>query len=66
MTHEVSRFNPGCHGYSFWIATGIFLIVYGLIVTEKIHKTILAIFGAAIMIVLRIVDTGRRISIQWN
>jgi Na+/H+ antiporter NhaD/arsenite permease-like protein len=42
-------------GLSLWAATILFLVVYGLIISEKIHKTIVAIFGAAQMIMLGIV-----------
>ncbi|MBD0382293.1 ArsB/NhaD family transporter [Paenibacillus sedimenti] len=37
-------------------AIGIFLIIYGMIISEKIHRTILAMFGAVFMVVLGIVD----------
>jgi Na+/H+ antiporter NhaD/arsenite permease-like protein len=37
-------------------AIGIFLIIYGLIISEKIHRTILAMTGAIIMVLLGIVD----------
>lgn len=37
-------------------AIGIFLIIYGIIISEKIHRTIIAIIGAVLMIVLGIVD----------
>ena len=58
-------------GIQFWIATGIFLIAYGLIVSEKIHKTILAIFGAGLMIVLKILAQEEafhveELGIDWN
>ncbi|UJF33853.1 ArsB/NhaD family transporter [Paenibacillus hexagrammi] len=38
------------------LAIGIFLIVYGMIISEKIHRTIVAILGAIIMILFGIVD----------
>ncbi|WP_028549090.1 SLC13 family permease [Paenibacillus sp. UNC451MF] len=38
------------------LAIGIFLIIYALIISEKIHRTILAIIGAVLMIVLGIVN----------
>src|SRR4030067_889126 len=58
-------------GMPFWIATALFLLAYGLIVTEKIHKTIVAIFGAALMIVLKIVTQedafhSLELGIDWN
>jgi Na+/H+ antiporter NhaD/arsenite permease-like protein len=37
-------------------AIAIFLIVYGLIISEKIHRTILAMSGAVLLVVLGIVD----------
>ncbi|MGV3464573.1 MAG: ArsB/NhaD family transporter [Heyndrickxia sp.] len=37
------------------IAIIIFLLTYGLIISEKIHRTIIAMLGAALMIVFKIV-----------
>ena len=58
-------------GPSFWIATAIFILAYGLIISEKIHKTIVGIFGAAVMIVLGIVTqedafNSLDLGIDWN
>jgi Na+/H+ antiporter NhaD/arsenite permease-like protein len=55
----------------FWIATIIFLLVYVIIVTEKIHKTILAIVGASAMIVLKIITqeeafNSMELGVDWN
>lgn len=33
-----------------WIATGIFILAYAFIITEKIHRTVVALIGAIIMI----------------
>lgn len=41
---------------SFWIATAIFIISYGLIISEKLDKTKVALIGASLMIVLKIVS----------
>ena len=38
------------------LAGGIFLAVYALIVTEKIHRTLAALLGASAVIILRLVD----------
>jgi Na+/H+ antiporter NhaD/arsenite permease-like protein len=38
------------------LAIGIFLVTYGLIVAEKIHRTIVAMLGGVLMVVLGIVD----------
>ena len=58
-------------GPKFWIATAIFLLAYGLIIWDRIHKTILAIFGAALLIVIGIVTqeeafTSMDIGVDWN
>ncbi|WP_334076157.1 ArsB/NhaD family transporter [Paenibacillus sp. A14] len=37
-------------------AIGIFLLTYALIISEKIHRTLLAMSGAVLMIVLGIID----------
>ena len=72
MTPEAAAAsNQVVMGASFWIATALFLLAYGLIVSEKIHKTIVAIFGAALMIVLGIVtqeDAFHSIDlgVDWN
>lgn len=41
---------------TFWIATAIFIVSYGLIVSEKLDKTKVALIGAGLMIVLKIVS----------
>jgi Na+/H+ antiporter NhaD/arsenite permease-like protein len=38
------------------LAIGIFLIIYALIISEKIHRTILAMAGAVVMVTLGILD----------
>lgn len=40
----------------FWIATIIFLVSYGLIVSEKLEKTKVALIGAGLMMILKIVS----------
>ena len=65
MSHQIVM------GLAFWIATAIFLLSYTLIVSEKIHKTIIAILGAALMIVLGIVTQddafySLELGVDWN
>jgi Na+/H+ antiporter NhaD/arsenite permease-like protein len=38
----------------YWLATAIFVLAYAVIVSEKVHKTKVALVGAALMIGLRI------------
>ena len=71
MTEEVKAATEVVMGYSFWIATGIFLITYAIIVSEKIHKTIVAIFGAGVMLILKILEQHEafhveEFGIDWN
>ncbi|WP_274653653.1 ArsB/NhaD family transporter [Paenibacillus humicola] len=40
---------------AYW-AIGIFLVIYALVMTEKIHRTIVAMIGGILMVVLGIVD----------
>lgn len=50
-----------------WIALGLFVVVYIAISTEKINKTILALFGAALFAAFHFLE-GERIfaSVDWN
>ena len=41
---------------AFWIATIIFIVSYGLIVSEKLDKTKVALIGAGLMMILKIVS----------
>jgi Na+/H+ antiporter NhaD/arsenite permease-like protein len=72
MTQEVAAATTQVvMGYSFWIATGIFLIAYAFIVSEKIHKTVIAIFGAGLVLVLKILEQHEafhveELGIDWN
>lgn len=38
------------------MAIGIFLCIYGLIISEKIHRTIVAMIGGVLMVGLGAVD----------
>lgn len=71
MTQEAVSTTQVVMGPSFWIATAIFLIAYAIIVSEKIHKTIIAIFGAGLMLVLKILQQHEafhveEFGIDWN
>jgi Na+/H+ antiporter NhaD/arsenite permease-like protein len=72
MTQEVAGASSEIvMGPTFWIATTVFLLAYGLIMWDKIHKTILAIFGATLLIVIGIVTqeeafTSMDIGVDWN
>jgi Na+/H+ antiporter NhaD/arsenite permease-like protein len=63
---DAVRFTP-----AFITATLIFVLAYVLIVSERIHKTIIALTGAAIMIVLGIITQEEAFNsiefgVDWN
>jgi Na+/H+ antiporter NhaD/arsenite permease-like protein len=71
MTEEVVASAQVAMGSSFWIATAIFLIAYAIIISEKIHKTVVAVFGAGLMLVLKILQQheafhNEELGIDWN
>ncbi|MFZ5425486.1 MAG: SLC13 family permease [Thermodesulfobacteriota bacterium] len=55
----------------FWVATAIFVCAYAVIVSEKVHKTKVALFGAALTLITKVltqhdalhnIDLG----VDWN
>lgn len=50
------------------LAIGIFLLVYAVLVTEKFHRTVVALLGAAAMLLLGIVQLDDALTryIEWN
>jgi Na+/H+ antiporter NhaD/arsenite permease-like protein len=55
----------------FWAAITIFVVALVIIISEKIHKTIVAIFGASLMLVMKIVDQHEAFHLEeygvdWN
>jgi Na+/H+ antiporter NhaD/arsenite permease-like protein len=56
---------------TFWAATAIFVAAYALIVWEKFHKTIVAVFGAALVLVIHILQQHEAFHVEefgvdWN
>ena len=50
-----------------WLAAGIFLITYGLIIGERMHRTIAALLGGVAMILLGVLPQDQAFSaIDWN
>ncbi len=55
----------------FWIATGIFIVTFGLIITERLDKTKVALAGGGLMMALNIVTQheafyDRKYAIDYN
>ncbi|MBF0537399.1 MAG: ArsB/NhaD family transporter [Nitrospirae bacterium] len=58
-------------GFVFWGATLIFVVAYAAIISEKIDKTVVAILGAALMIIFHILDQHEAFAVEelgvdWN
>ena len=52
---------------SVWLAGGIFLITYALIVTERVHRTVSAMLGGVAMILLGVISQEDAFhAIDWN
>ena len=56
---------------AFWTATAVFVLAYAVIVSEKVHKTVVAVFGAALMLVLKILEQREafhveELGVDWN
>lgn len=72
MTQEtVSQSQSFVMDGAFWTATAIFVIAYAVIVSEKVHKTAVAVFGAALMLVLKILQQHEAFHVEefgvdWN
>jgi Na+/H+ antiporter NhaD/arsenite permease-like protein len=72
MTHDATAAaQPFVTDFAFWTATGVFLIAYAVIVSEKIHKTVIAVLGAGLMLVLKILEQHEafhveEFGIDWN
>jgi Na+/H+ antiporter NhaD/arsenite permease-like protein len=50
-----------------WLAGGVFLITYALIVTERVHRTVAALLGGVTMILLGVVSQEQALdAVDWN
>ena len=51
----------------FWLAVGVFVAAYGLIVSEKVHRTVVALIGASVLLVLRVLPQSEAFAaVDWN
>ncbi len=58
-------------GNPFWIATVVFILSYAVIVSEKVHKTVVALAGASLMLVLGVLQQHEafhleELGVDWN
>ncbi|BDG37282.1 ArsB/NhaD family transporter [Saccharococcus caldoxylosilyticus] len=54
--------------FQYYFAIAIFLITYAIIISEKINRAVIALFGAAVMIIFGIVDLHKAFThhIEWG
>ncbi|MED0976555.1 ArsB/NhaD family transporter [Bacillus paranthracis] len=59
--HEVAN-------WQYYFAIAVFLVTYGFIISEKLNRAVIALFGAAIMIIFGVVDLHIAFTshIQWE
>jgi len=50
-----------------WLAGGVFLLTYALIVTERVHRTVSALLGGVAMILLGVLSQDQAFhAVDWN
>src|SRR4051794_8224422 len=50
-----------------WVSTGVLLVTYAVIISEKINRSIVALIGAALMVVIGVLDQKQAIEgVDWN
>lgn len=61
ITHEVAV-------WQYYTAISLFIVTYALIISEKINRAVIALLGAAIMVMIGVVDTHSAFTthIQWE
>ncbi len=68
-TQAVAQAAPGLA--QFWIATSIFVAAYAVIISDKVHKTIVALAGAGLMLAFTILTQHEAFhspdfGVDWN
>lgn len=71
LKKKVNTLNHSAHevaNWQYYFAIAVFLITYGFIISEKINRAVIALLGAAIMVIMGIVDlhTAFTTHIQWE
>lgn len=50
-----------------WVSTGILLVTYAVIISEKINRSIVALLGASLMVVVGVMDQAEALKgVDWN
>jgi Na+/H+ antiporter NhaD/arsenite permease-like protein len=50
-----------------WVSTGVLLVTYAVIIAEKINRSIVALLGAGLMIIVGVMDQAEALKgVDWN
>ena len=71
MSPEAASAAPHAFGPAFWTGTAIFLLAYAVIISEKIHKTTVALVGAGLVLGLKVLEQHEafhveELGVDWN
>lgn len=71
MTAGPAGTQPFVMDAAFWTATVLFIVAYAVIVSERIHKTVVAILGAALLLVMKVLHQHEAFHVEeygvdWN
>ncbi|MBO9129151.1 ArsB/NhaD family transporter [Bacillus sp. 165] len=64
MEHAVHEIT----NWKYYTAIAVFLLAYAIIISEKINRAVIALLGAALMVIIGVVDleTALKIHIEWE
>jgi Na+/H+ antiporter NhaD/arsenite permease-like protein len=71
VTPEAAAAAPPVFGSAFWTGTAVFCLAYAVIISEKVHKTIVALVGAGLMLGLKVLEQREafhveELGVDWN
>jgi Na+/H+ antiporter NhaD/arsenite permease-like protein len=53
--------------HPMWVSTCVLVVTYAVIITEKVNRSIVALIGAALMVVVGVLDQNQAIEgVDWN
>ena len=65
MGHGASNVFFGLN--PMWVSTGVLLITYAVIISEKINRSIIALLGAGLMVMVGVFDQAEALKgVDWN
>lgn len=65
MTHTAGQIYFGLN--PMWVATGLLVATYAVIMTEKVNRAIVALIGASLMIAVGVFDQAEALKgVDWN